>query len=333
VPPGRPPHRLSLDRIAEAARSIDPVFLGSPQLLCEPLAAAVGCRLTLKVETINPIRSFKGRGTDYAIARLVERGEVTAIVCASAGNFGQGVAYACRKRGLPVTVFAAHNASPLKIERMRALGADVRLAGDDLEAAKAIARAYAAEHRARFLEDGLEPALSEGAGTIALELLARGQTFDDLVIPLGDGSLLNGIARWAKAASPATRVLGVCSRGAPAMAHAWRRGPGATPEPAPVSTIADGIAVRMPIATSLDDMRAHVDDVLEVDDASLIEAMRLVHTHAGLVTEPAGVAGLAAILARPGDFAGRDVATVLCGGNLTAEQFAAYDLAPAPRRG
>jgi threonine dehydratase len=299
--------------------------------VCEPLAEVAGCRLTLKVETVNPIRSFKGRGADYAVARLVGHGPRAPLVCASAGNFGQGVAYACRKRGLAVTVFAALNASPLKIERMRALGADVRLAGDDLEAAKAIARAHAADRGAHFLEDGFDPALSEGAGTIALELFALGTTYDDLVIPLGDGSLLNGIARWAKAASPATRVLGVCSSGAPAMAHAWRRGPGAAPEPAPVSTIADGIAVRMPIATSLEDMRAHVDDVLEVDDASLIQAMRLVHTHAGLVTEPAGVAGLAAILARPGDFAGRDVVTVLCGGNLTAEQLAAYDLASTGR--
>jgi len=327
VPPAPGTHRLSLARIAEAARCIDPVFVRSPQFVCEPLAEAVGCRLTLKVETVNPIRSFKGRGADFAIAMLIARGERPALVCASAGNFGQGVAYAARKHGLPATVFAAEGANPLKIARMRGLGAEVRIAGDDLEAAKQTARQWAAERGARFLEDGFEPEISEGAGSIAVELLAHGDGFDAIVVPLGDGALLNGIARWVKAASPATRVIGVCSRGAPAMARAWQRGPGAPPEPAGVDTIADGIAVRQPIAASLDDMRRTVDDIVEVDDATLIDAMRLVHAHAGLVTEPAGVAGLAAVIARRAEFAGRDVATVLCGGNVTAEQLAAFGIA------
>jgi len=251
-------------------------------------------------------------------------------VCASAGNFGQGVAYAARKHGLPVTVFAAEGANPLKIARMRGLGAEVRIAGDDLEAAKQTARRWAAETRARFLEDGFEPEISEGAGSIAVELLAHGDGFDAIVVPIGDGALINGIARWVKAAAPATRVIGVCSRGAPAMARAWRRGPGAKPEPAGADTIADGIAVRQPIAASLDDMRRTVDDIVEIDDAALIDAMRLVHAHAGLVTEPAGVAGLAAVIAARAEFAGRDVATVICGGNTTAEQLAAFGIVPGP---
>jgi len=239
------------------------------------------------------------------------------------------MAYACRTRGLPITVFAAHGANPLKLARMRALGAEVRIAGADLEDAKQAARAWAADHAARFVEDGEDPHVSEGAGSIAVELLARGDAFDAVVVPVGDGALINGVARWIKAASPPTRVIGVCSRGAPAMARAWRRGPGAPPEPADADTIADGIAVRQPIAASLDDMRRTVDDIVEIDDAALIEAMRLVHTHAGLVTEPAGVAGLAAVMAGRADFAGRDVATVICGGNTTAEQLAAFGIVPA----
>jgi len=224
------------------------------------------------------------------------------------------MAYACRKRGLPITVFAANGANPLKLSRMRALGAEVQIAGADLEDAKQAARRWAAERSARFVEDGFEPAVSEGAGTIAVELLARGDPFDAVVVPLGDGALLNGMARWIKAASPATRVIGVCSRGAPVMAEAWRRqrhglprrGRAATP-----GTIADGIAVRIPIAASLDDMQETVDDILEVEDAALLEAMRALHAHAGLVTEPAGVAGLAALIARQGDLAGQRVATVI----------------------
>ena len=334
VAAARPTHRLSLDRIAEAAVRIDPVFLRSPQFVCEPISDLLACRLTVKVETVNPIRSFKGRGTDYLVTRLVECGERAAIVCASAGNFGQGMAYACRKHGIPITVFAAEGANPLKLARMRALGAEVRIAGRDLEDAKRIARGHAADVAARFIEDGHEPQISEGAGSIAVELLARGDAFDAVVVPLGDGALLNGVARWIKAASPPTRVIGVCSRGAPAVAEAWRRGPGGELGTAAVDTIADGIAVGAPIAASLADMRGTVDDIVEVDDGALLEAMRLLHAHAGLVTEPAGVAGLAALLGRQ-DIAAGHVATVICGSNVTSEQFAAYQIAgrdvqPAP---
>ncbi len=329
VDAARPSHRLSLDRIAEAARVIDPVFLHAPQYVCEPIAELAGCRLTLKVETVNPIRSFKGRGADYAVGKLVEDGERAPIACASAGNFGQGMAYACRKRGLPITVFAARGANPLKLDRMRALGAEVRLAGDDLEGAKQAARAWAAGAGARFVEDGFEPHVSEGAGSIGVELLAGRDAFDAVVVPLGDGALLNGVARWIKAAAPATRVIGVCSSGAPAMLEFWRQRHG-LPRRGRAShpgTIADGIAVRVPIAASLDDMRGTVDDVIAIDDAALIDAMRALHAHAGLVGEPAGVAGLAAVLARQLDLAGASVATVIGGGNVTGEQLASYGIA------
>ena len=311
-------HRLSLQNIAEAARTIDPVFLHSPQFLSEPMSAQLGCRLTLKVETVNPIRSFKGRGADFFLAQRVQRGDTSPLVCASAGNFGQALAYACRRRDVSVIVFAAHNANALKVERMRALGADVRLAGKDFDEAKATARDFAAQHGASFVEDGHDPAISEGAGSIAVELLAGDAAFDVVTVPLGDGALINGMARWIKARSPATRVIGVVSRGAPAMALSWRAGKVQSTDSA--NTIADGISVREPVAIALDDMRSLVDDVIEVDEDTLISAMRLAHRHAGLVIEPAGVAGLAALLQYPELFAGAEVATVLCGGNLTSQQ-------------
>ncbi len=309
----RPARRLSLERIAEAAERIDPVFLRSPQLACEPISALLGCELTLKVETVNPIRSFKGRGADFFVGALEDRGPLT---CASAGNFGQAMAYACRRRGIPLTVFAARGASPLKVARMRELGAEVSLVEGDFEDAKRAARA----HGGRFVEDGFEPRISEGAGTIAVEMLAPGEPFDAVIVPLGDGALLGGMARWIKAASPATRVIGACSRGAPAMYHAWT----GTPLDAPPDTIADGIAIRAPVPASVADLRGLVDDVVRVDDATLLEAMRRVHLHAGLVAEPSAVAGLAAILEDRAAYAGLRVATVLTGSNLTAEQLRAW---------
>ena len=317
--------RLSLDRIAEAARTVDPVFLHSPQFLSEPLSEQLGCRLTLKVETLNPIRSFKGRGADFFVEKLVQRGDSGPLVCASAGNIGQGLAYACRSRGLSLTVFAARNANSLKVERMRALSAEVHLAGDDFDAAKEHAQQSAARVGARMVVDGEAPEITEGAGSIGVELLARGDTFDAVLVPLGDGALLNGVARWVKAFAPSTRMIGVCSRGAPAVAESFRRGRGASPVTHQrTDTIADGIAVRVPIPEAVEDMFGLVDEVLLVDDREIIEAMRLVHRQVGLVVEPAGAAGLAALLGGATAFRAQRVATILCGGNVTAEQLRAW---------
>ena len=292
--------RLSLDSIAAAALAIDPVFRDSPQYDCEPLSAALGCQLRLKLELLNPIRSFKGRGADWFLSQRLARGERGALVCASAGNFGQALAYVCRRHGVALTVFAATQANPLKLERMRALGAAVCLHGLDFDAAKDAARAHAAASGDTLVEDGLDAAISEGAGSIAVELLRDDPAVDALVVPLGNGALLNGMARWCKARSPATRVIGVVSSGAPAMARSWRAGRGATPVSSDrVDTIADGIAVRVPIAEAVADMHGRVDDVVEVDDADLVAAMRLIHRHVGVVVEPAGAAGIAAILAAP----------------------------------
>ncbi len=311
-------HRLSLESIERARSTIDPVFLGSPQFVCEPLAAALGCTLTVKVETLNPIRSFKGRGASHFVASLPPE---ASLVCASAGNFGQALAYVCRARALPLTVYAATGANALKLERMRALGANVVLEGEDFDAAKLAAKRHAAAHGAQMVEDGLEPLISEGAGTIGIELLAAGP-FDALLIPLGNGALLNGVARAVKASAPATEIIAVCAAGASAMLDSWRAGRViAYPQ---IATIADGIGVRAPIPEALDDMRGIVDDGLLVTDDAMLAAMRLALRHLGLVLEPSGAAGLAALIDHGARFAGRRVATVLCGGNLTEAQIAAW---------
>jgi threonine dehydratase len=307
--------RLSLANIAHATSVIDPVFLNTPQYEADTLSALLGCRLVVKVETLNPLRSFKGRGAEYALA-AVEGG--AQIVCASAGNFGQGLAFAARKRGLPLIVFAATTANPLKVERMRALGAEVRLVGEDFDAAKLAAKAFAAETGAVMIEDSREAATAEGAGTIGIELLRWPAPLDAIVVSLGNGALLAGIARWVKAHRPTTQLIGVCASGAPAMERSWRSGELVTTER--VATIADGIAIRIPVPEALGDLDGVVDDIVLVDDDALLAAMRLAHTHLGLVLEPSGAAGIAALLAHGERFSGQTVATILCGGNLTPAQ-------------
>ncbi|NKJ23383.1 pyridoxal-phosphate dependent enzyme [Dyella sp. SG609] len=302
---------LDLDGIVAAPSSIDPVFLRTPVRRSPALDAALGCRLIAKDETGNPIGSFKGRGTEWFAATALHPGE--AIVSASAGNFGQGLARAATRRGHACTVFAAATANPAKLDAMRALGADVRLAGADFDAAKAAARHYAQEQGLRFVEDGAEPAIAQGAGTIATELLADAAP-EVVLVPLGNGALLEGIGSVLRARLPSAEIVAVVAAGAPSMKLSLEAERAI--ETARADTIADGIAVRVPIASRLPQLRRCCDRIVAVDEAQLMSAMRLLHRHLHLVVEPAGAAGVAAILAEPARYAGRLAATVLCGRNI-----------------
>jgi threonine dehydratase len=304
---------LSLEQIERAASVIDPVFRNTPQFESEPLSSAVGANVVLKIETLNPIRSFKGRGADYFISTLEPDAK---LVCASAGNFGQAMAYACRKRGMPLTVFASVNANPLKLERMSALGANLILEGEDFDGAKFAAKRHAAKIGARMIEDGLEPRISEGAGTIGLELAGYALPLDFVLVPLGNGALATGVGRAIKARSPQTRVIAVSAKGAPAMEQSWR-----TQELVihnSIDTIADGIGVRVPIPEAVAEMQHTIDEVILINDAATLNAMKLLHKHLGLIVEPSGAIGVAAAALE--QFRGARVATVICGGNLTEAQ-------------
>lgn len=314
------PHRLSLRNIERAASVINPVFLNSPQFECEPLNQALGASLLLKVETLNPLRSFKGRGAEFFMHENLASLAGQTLVCATAGNWGQAMAYVCRARKWPLVVYSATTANPFKVERMRSMGADVRLHSDDFDMAKEEAKRFCAAAGATFVEDGREASIAEGAGTIGRELLAQDQ-FDSLLIPLGNGALLNGTARWVKAQAPGVRVIGVCAEGADAMAASWKAH--RMIERPAVNTIADGIAVRRPVAEALADMEGLVDDVLLVSEGAIERAMRLLFRNAGLIVEPAGVVGVAAVTEHA-FLRSERLATVLCGSNLTREQMARW---------
>lgn len=306
--------RISLDRIALASEVVDPVFLNTPQYVCESLSSAIGANLLIKVGTLNPIRSFKGRGADFLLSK---RSNKEPHICASAGNFGQAMAYACRSRGAKLIVYAATTANPFKVERMRALGAEVILHGHDFDASKEEAKRVARERGYAFTEDALTIETVEGAGTIGLELVDAGK-IDVLLIALGNGALFNGIATVFKALSPATKRYAVQAAGAPAMAESWRAKRLIT-YPS-IHTIADVIGVRLPISEALKDLDSLADDVITVQEDSIVAAMNLIYTHVGIVSEPSGAVGIAAILEDRKRFAGMRVATVICGGNLTEAQ-------------
>ena len=302
---------ISADNIAAAMGVIDPIFLNTPLLRGTSLDRAVDAELFCKVETLNPIRSFKGRGTELLVANLRDQRH---LVCASAGNFGQGLARAAARRGRTVSVFAAKRANPLKVEAMRALGADVRLVGADFDAAKVAARRFAAASDAFYVEDGALPEIAEGAGTLALEISEAGLMPELMIVPLGNGALATGIGAWCRHAEAGTRIIGVVAAGAPSMRLSFAARAPVTTDTA--DTIADGIAVREPVAYAVESMRHTVDEVVTVSDASIVRAMRLAHGHLGLVVEPAGVVGLAALLEDPSRWRGARIATPLCGGNV-----------------
>lgn len=307
-------HRISLDRIRKASECISPVFLNTPQYNCEPLSSHLGVELVLKVETFNPIRSFKGRGADFLLSQNTNASH---LMCASAGNFGQAMAYACRKTKTKLIVYASTKANPYKIDRMRSLGGEVILFGNDFDAAKEEAKRKATELGIRMIEDGLAVETIEGAGTIGLEMLKESK-LDALLIPLGNGALFNGIARVFKELSPTTTMVAVQAAGASAMVDSWKSNTLVIREN--VNTIADGIAVRIPIPEALNDMKGLTDEALMVKEASIVQGMKLLHLHAGLVPEPSAAVGIAAILENRDMFEGKRVGTIICGGNLTEAQ-------------
>lgn len=299
---------LDPERVRRATTEIDPVFLHSPHFVDERLCAELGRSVVVKVESLNPLHSFKGRGADFLVR---ERTGNDTLVCSTAGNFGQAVAYAVRTRGLAAEIFVQPRVNPAKLARMRALGADVVVTDD----AARKAREHAEQHPDRvFVEDGREPAVAEGAGTIAVELLAE-HDCDTVVVPVGDGALINGMACWIKAVAPSVRVIGVGASAAPGVERAWRTGERITG--APADSIAEGITTRAPIPESVERMRALVDDVVLVDDQDLRAAMRLAARTLGVLLEPAAAAGLAALTVH--QLPGSHVGTVLTGSNPREE--------------
>ncbi|WP_329004904.1 pyridoxal-phosphate dependent enzyme [Kribbella sp. NBC_00709] len=292
---------------------IDPVFLDSPQYRCEALEPALGCEVSIKLETANPVRSFKGRGTELVASQLAEAGS-RAVVCASAGNLGQALAWSGRRRGLDVTVVASRFATKAKLERIRALGAKLELVDGDHELARERAAAIAQYDGIRLLEDSLDLETCEGAATIGLELVEGTPEFDTVLIALGGGAMATGVGHVVKELAPEVDVVCVQPLGAPAMTHSWRRRRVITTES--TNTIADGVAGRFPIPEVLDDLLLIADDAVLVHEESIVTAMRLLLDHAGLIVEPSAALGLAAVLEDPTRFANHHILTIICGSNV-----------------
>jgi threonine dehydratase len=291
--------------IRRALATIDPVFRDGPQYVHDGLSARLGVAVIVKVETINPIRSFKGRGTSVAVRALAAAGAIgadQAVVCASAGNFGQGVAYAARGLGIPALVFTSRRANRGKIVRMRALGAEVVEVGEDFDEARAASEAAVAAGAGQLLVDGEDPRIATGAATLAVEVtdaVEAGALPSPAVvsIPVGNGSLINGVGSWLRFAAPGCRVVGVQAEGAAAMTLSWRAGrPIDTPT---VTTYADGIASRIAIPSAVELMLGRVDEMRIVSDEAIRAAQAELSAELGIMVEGAAAASWAGLLAGP----------------------------------
>ena len=310
--------RLDVARIRAARRVIDPMFLDTPLYRCEALEPGLGCAVSIKLETANPVRSFKARGTEVVASRLADSG-APAVVCASAGNLGQALAWSGRGRGIDVTVVASRFATAAKLDRIRALGAHLQLVDGDHELARERAAAVACSDGIRLVEDSLDIETCDGAATIGLELVDAARPFDTVLIALGGGALATGVGHVLKSLAPEVEVICVQPLGAPALTLSWHARRVVNTDSA--VTIADGVAGRFPIPAVLDDLLLVADDAVLVREESIITGMRMLFDHAGLVVEPSAALGIAAVLEDRDRFAGRHVVTIVCGGNVDADAY------------
>jgi threonine dehydratase len=303
--------RLSAREVREAADSIAGHVLTTPCLCSRTLSELVGAELWLKFENLQFTASFKERGALAKLASLTDEQRERGVIAASAGNHAQGVAYHAKRLGIPAVIVMPRYTPAVKIERTRAFGAEVLLAGDGFDAAREHAVELAPSLGMVFVHPYDDERVAAGQGTIALEMLAQAPDLEILLIPVGGGGLIAGMAVAAKAVNSAVSIIGVQSARFPGAYAALK---GVKPEFG-ASTIADGIAVREPGEVLL----AHrdlIDDIVLIEEGHIEQAIVMLLEIEKTVVEGAGAVGLAALLDQGSRFTGRKVGTVLTGGNI-----------------
>jgi threonine dehydratase len=307
------PRLVTLEDVQAAARRLDGVAQRTHIETSRAVSEAAGVTTVLKCEHLQRTGSFKIRGAYNRIVNLTAAERDAGVVCASAGNHAQGVALSARLAGVQARVFMPVGAPLPKVEATRAYGAEVVLTGETFDDAFAASQEWAAQQGATFVHPFDHPDIIAGQGTIGLELCEQVPDIATVVVPVGGGGLISGIATAVKALKPACRVVGVQAAGAASFPASLAAG-----EPRTVtslSTIADGIAVKTPGTLTLAHVRARVDEVVTVTDESIARAVLLLVERAKQVVEPSGAAGLAAVLDGAATLVG-PVVVILGGGNV-----------------
>jgi threonine dehydratase len=272
---------------------------GPTRLVRAASLSSPGREVYLKLETELPTGSFKVRGAVHSLSVNLSRGAVRSVVAASTGNHGAAVAYAGRLLGVPAVIFLPTNPNPVKAARIRELGATLVETGVDLSAAIDAARAHAtSQSGAFFLHDAEDPDIPAGTAAIGREVVEQLPEVEAIYVPMGDTALIRGVAAAAKALRPAIRIIGVVAEQAPAYYLSWQKGAAVDTDSA--NTIADGLAVRRPLAPNVAAIRALVDEIERVSEQEMLAAIARLYFGEQLTAEPAGAAATAAWLKRGG---------------------------------
>jgi len=306
---------VTIDDIRAAAGVIAGHVVRTPAVPAPHLAEVTGAKaVVLKLECLQYTGSFKDRGALNKLTSLSAEEAKNGVIAMSAGNHAQGVACFAQRLGIPATIVMPQGTPFTKVERTRGFGARVVIEGDTIDSAAVFARDLAKRENLTFVHPYDDPRIVAGQGTIGLELLADCPDLDSIVVPIGGGGIMAGIATAAKALKPAIEMIGVEAALYPSMHHAIRN---LTPVFG-AQTIAEGIAVKSPGALTKAIIERLVADILLVQEEPLECAVQMLAERQKIVAEGAGAAGLAALLAYPERFAGKRVGLVICGGNIDA---------------
>ncbi|WP_133767457.1 threonine ammonia-lyase [Amnibacterium kyonggiense] len=303
----------TLDRIRDAARVLAPLAARTPMEHSRFLASVTGAAVHLKCENLQRTGSYKIRGASYRLSRLSAEERARGVVAASAGNHAQGVAFAARQLGIAATIFMPIGVALPKLEATRDYGANVELVGSVVDESLAAAKRYAEETGAVFIPPFDHPDVIAGQATVGLEILEDVPDVETVIVPIGGGGLISGVAAAVKQLAPHVRIIGVQAENAAAYPPSLAAGEVLTVRTTP--TIADGIAVGTPGRLTFEIVRDLVDDVVTVSDDETASALLVLLERAKLVVEPAGAVGVAALLSGKITAPGRTVA-VLSGGNI-----------------
>ncbi len=303
---------VTAEDIRAAGRSIAGEVIRTPLVAAPRLGEILGCELYLKLESQQYTGSFKDRGALNKLKSLTPEQAKLGVIAMSAGNHAQGVAYHARRLGIPATIVMPEFAPFTKVERTRELGARVVLSGDTLDASAIAARDIADRDNLTFVHPYDDPKIVAGQGTIGFEMLEDQPELDVIVVPIGGGGIISGIAIAAKSVKPEIEMIGVEAELFPSMYQAVH-GEAST---AGGQTLADGIAVKNPGALTRPIIEELVSDILLVDEGQIETAVHALVEQQKIVAEGAGAAGVAALMKHKERFAGRKVGAVICGGNI-----------------
>ena len=309
-----------LAEVFAARQRIAPYLKPTPLYSYPALDALTGARVRVKHENHQPVGAFKVRGGVNLVSQLTADERRRGVIAASTGNHGQSVAYAAAEFGVRAVICMPEQANPVKVESMRALGAEVVFHGRDFDEAREHCEKLAAAQGYRYIHSGDEPALIAGVATGTLEVIEAWPDTEVIVAPVGGGSGASAACLVAKAVRPSIEVIAVQSEAAPAAYHSWKAGSLVTDTNV---TFAEGLATRTAFELPQRILREKLDDFVLVSEDALRTATRVMIEKTRNLVEPAGAAALAAVLGDPGRFAGRKVAVICSGGNISPAQLLA----------